>query len=74
MIQEETSYLDCTRSEGTGEYPDGTKEIVHFSIEYSPSKGYAEISELMNSHLHQLKDFFWDIIAELKRMNFIKCD
>lgn len=74
MVQEEPSCLDCTSSEITVEYPDGTKEIVDFSIEYRPSKGYAEISELMASHLHRLEDFFCDIIGEISKLNFIKHD
>lgn len=74
MVQEEPSCLDCTRSESTVEYPDGTKEIVDFSIEYSPSKGYAEISELMALHLQRLEEFFCDMIAEIKKLNFMKYD
>ena len=74
MIQGELSCLDCTCSESTVEYPDGTKGIVDFSIEYHPSKGYAEISELMASHLHRLEEFFCDIIGEIKKLNFVKYD
>jgi hypothetical protein len=72
MIQEEQSRLDCTRAESVVEYPDGTKELVDFSIEYSPSEGYAEISELMALHLHQLEEFFCDMIAEITQLNFHK--
>jgi hypothetical protein len=74
MMQEESNCLDCTRSESTVEYPDGTREVVDFSIEYSPSKGYVEISELMELHLHRLEEFFSDMIAEIKKMNFTKHD
>lgn len=74
LIQEEMTHLDCTRFEGTVEYPDATKEIADFSIKYSPSTGYAEISEFMALHLRHLEDFFCAIIAGLKSMNFMKCD
>ncbi|WP_156887669.1 hypothetical protein [Desulfotignum balticum] len=74
MMQEERDRLDCTFSESTVEYPNGTKEVVDFSIEYSPSKGYVEISELMKLHLHQFEEFFCDMISEIKKMKFLKYD
>lgn len=70
MMQEEPNCLDCTRFESTVECPDGRRELVDFSIEYSPSKGYMEISELMDMHLHRLEEFFCDMIIEIEKMNF----
>ncbi|RJR08346.1 hypothetical protein C4588_05750 [Candidatus Parcubacteria bacterium] len=70
MLREEMNYLDCIMSESKVKYSDGTQEIVEFSIKYSPSRDFIEISELMTSHLHQLEAFFCDIIVELKNMNF----
>jgi hypothetical protein len=74
MIQDERSCLDSTRSQTIVQYPDGTKEIVDFSIGYTPSKGYAEISEFMASHLHRLEEFFCDIIREIEKLKFVKYD
>jgi hypothetical protein len=74
MMIERSNSLDCTQSESTIEYPDGAREIVDFSIEYSPSKGYMEISGFMELHLHRLEKFFCDMIGEMKKMNFTKHD
>lgn len=72
MINDNNIYFDQKRFEGTVEYPDGTKKIIDFSVEYKPSKGYKEISEFMTLHLHKFEHFFRDILTELKSMNFMK--
>jgi hypothetical protein len=73
MIQDR-SCLDCTRSQTMVQHADGSQEIVDLSIEYSPSKGYAEISELMALHLQRLEEFFCNIIREIEKLKFVKHD
>ena len=74
MIEDVRSSLDSAQSQTIVQYPDGTKEIVGFSIEYTPSKDHAEISELLASHLDRLEDFFCDIIGEIGKLKFVKHD
>lgn len=71
-IEEEPFGLDYAWSEGKVKYLNGTEEIVELSAEYTPSKGYAEISSFMALHLNSLENFFCDIIAIMKDMNFKK--
>ncbi len=66
--------LNCKKSIGVVQYPDGSQKIIDCSIEYTPSERYAEISEFMTSHLQKLEEFFCDIIVELKGMDLKKSD
>lgn len=70
IIEDEPPGLNYIWSEGTVKHPNGTEELVEFSAEYTPSKGYAEISGFMASNLNSLENFFCDIIAVMKDMNF----
>ena len=72
MTEDEPPGLDYICFESTVTNPDGTEKIVDFSVEYMPSRGYAEISEFMASHLNSLENFFCDIISEVKGLNFKK--
>jgi len=72
MMEDEPTGLNHSYSGGKIKYPDGTEEVIEFSMEYKPAKGYAEISEFMKSHLDTLEDFFFDIINEMKSFNFKK--
>jgi hypothetical protein len=72
MMEDEPRGLDYKWFEGKIEHPDGTEEIVDFSTEYTPSKGYTEISAFMTLQLHTLERFFSDTIAALEKLNFKK--
>jgi hypothetical protein len=72
MMEDEPRGLDYKWFEGKVKYADGTEEIVDFSAEYTPSKGYAEISAFMTLHLHTLEGFFSDTIAAIEKLNFKK--
>jgi hypothetical protein len=74
MIQDEKNCLDHTQSETRIQYPNGTKEITDFSIECTPSEGYAEISGFRAPQFHQLEEFFCDLIVEMEKLNFVKHD
>jgi hypothetical protein len=73
MIGEQDSHLDCSTSEGTVQYPDGTKKTVQFSVQYTTPDGFVEISELMVSHRQRFEAFFCESISELKELKFREC-
>ena len=70
MMGEQDSHLDCSTSEATVQCPDGTKKTVQFSVQYTPSDGFVEISEFMVAHRQRFEAFFCEIISELKELKF----
>jgi len=70
MMNDEVNGLDFASVNGWITYPDGTQEVLEFSEEYSPAKGYVEITEFMTSNLLNLENFFCDILEDAKTLNF----
>jgi len=72
MMEDEPRGLNSNSFEGFVKYPDEIEQLVEFSTEYTPAKGYVEISSLMAIHLNHLGNFFCDMISAMKSMNYKK--
>lgn len=62
--------LYLSQSEGSWVRPDGTKEIIHFSLDVTLMPDYMKIDDFMESHLHRYESFFAQIIQAFTKLKF----